>query len=132
MTTKKSLMNFQNYFNPDVYPSFKLYSCKASFRLMVSYTSKEWFVLKSYNTDVAIFSPDTSTLYVFDNYSATTYQHIYKFARRMNAMRITWLFRRYDSCIETAISYGANTFKLTKNEFDELEKMDFAPYIESL
>lgn len=68
-------------------------------------------ILQSYNTLVAIYSDRTATLYVFDKYSNTTYKHIYKAAKMLGAMRITWLYERYDGIIETAISKYAITYK---------------------
>ena len=68
-------------------------------------------ILQSYNTLVAIYSDRTATLYVFDKYSNTIYRHIYKAAKMLGAMRITWLYERYDGVIETALSEHAITYK---------------------
>lgn len=70
-------------------------------------------LLKSYDTIVAIYNPSVGTLYVFDYYSATTTSHIWKFARKSGAARITWLYRRHDNVIETVLAEHDITWRLS-------------------
>lgn len=89
-------------------------------------------ILQSYNTLVAIYSDRTATLYVFDKYSNTTYKHIYKAAKMLGAMRITWLYERYDGSIETAISKYAITYKSqSKYVRDIIVKHDYDACIQN-
>ena len=86
-------------------------------------------VVQSYSTYVAIFSHVTGTLYVFDNYSNTTCQHIRKAAKTLNADRIIWLYRRRDNLIEVDCHTGKG-WKLTSQEFQSVHKLDYSTYIE--
>lgn len=86
------------------------------------------YLLRSYNTIVAIFSSRTGSMYVFDRYSQTTYQHIYKFAHDMEVDRIVWLYKRSDRVVETAISWHANTLKTLS--YSIIESCDWAINIE--
>lgn len=87
-------------------------------------------LLKSYNTIVAYYRESTATLFVFDYYSTTTYKHIYKYAEKVGAMRITWLYYKgSNGCIETAVNKYANTHRLTKNMWDIVYNNDFITYI---
>ena len=93
------------------------------------YDQCEEDLIRSYNTIVGIYNRRTGTLFVFDYYSATTIQHIYKAAKILNPMRITWLYRRSDGIIELALSPYANTYKYTKREYYKIESSDFITFI---
>lgn len=86
-------------------------------------------LIRSYNTIVGIYNRRTATLFAFSYYSATTIQHIYKAAKILNPMRITWLYRRSDSIIELALSPYTNTYKYTKQEYYKIEASDFISFI---
>ena len=91
-------------------------------------------ILKSYNTIVAIYNKTVGTLYVFDYYSATTVQHINKFARLLEWDRITYLYKRSDGILE--ISTGRHRcdeafFKPSKVEWENLYRFDFSMEITS-
>lgn len=88
-------------------------------------------ILRSYWTIVAIYNPKNSTVYAFDNYSATTCQHIRKFAQDMRAMRTTKLYKDSTGCIEVAHSKYANTHKLNAKEWRDVIARDFEGYITS-
>ena len=107
----------------------RLANCSAYIVLAELENGRAVDILKSYRTLVAIFSRRTGTLYVFDYYSATTYQHIYKFAKVMSADRITWLYERSDSVVTTNINY--KDFKATKQERKNLKETDYSIEIEN-
>ena len=88
-------------------------------------------ILKSYNTIVAIFNKNVGTLYVFDYYSATTQQHICKFAKMLDWDRITYLYERSDGVLEKTLSYASEVlnFKPTKEEWKNLHDYDFSTEI---
>ena len=112
-------------------PHYKLYSCSAEY-FDIEVNGQVFTVLQSYSSYVAMYSHRTGTVYVRRYYSATTYQHIYKFARKMEAMRITWLYQKSDNIIETAISKFANTIKLTSEQWERLEQTGYSCYIENV
>lgn len=89
-------------------------------------------ILRSYNTNVGIYIHSIGTLYVFDYYSRTTIQHIYKFANNKQVNRITWLYQRSDNIIELGLWKYANTYKLTNKQFKQLEQEDYRTYIYNL
>ena len=93
------------------------------------YDQYEKDLIKSYGTIVGIYNRRTSTLFIFSYYSATTIQHVYKAARILNAMRITWLYQRSDGIIELALSPHANTYKYTRREYYKIEASDFISFI---
>ena len=93
------------------------------------YDQCEEDLIRSYYTIVGIYNRRTATLFVFDYYSKTTIQHIYKAAKILNPMRITWLYRRSDGIIELALSPSANTFKYTKREHSLIEANDYIGFI---
>ena len=106
--------------------SEKIGKCQA---YIFHYDQYEADLIKSYNTIVGIYNRKTATLFVFDYYSATTIQHIYKAAKILKPMRITWLYRRSDGIIELALSPYANTYKYTKREYSMIEENDFISFI---
>lgn len=61
----------------------RLNNCKA-FYYNFSYNGRDYVGLMSYSTIVAVYSVSTETVYKFDYYSATTCQHIAKFATFMH------------------------------------------------
>lgn len=89
-------------------------------------------ILCSYNTNVGIYIDCIGTLYIFDYYSQTTYSHIHKFAKNKKVNRITWLYQRSDNIIEMAMYKYANTYKLTNEQFKDLEDIDYKTYIYNL
>lgn len=92
-------------------------------------STKNVDILVSYVSAVAIYNRSTGTLFVFDYYSQATVKHVYKAAKALNAMRITWLYRRSDGIIELALSPSANTYKYTKREYSIIEANDFISFI---
>ena len=100
--------------------------CKAD---IFHYDQCEADLIISYSTIVGIYNRRTATLFVFDYYSATTIQHIYKAVKILKPMRITWLYRRSDGIIELALSPYANTYKYTKREYSIIEANDFISFI---
>ena len=109
--------------------STRVYHCNAE---IIDYSSfVPYSLLKSYNTIVGIYSKNTGTLYIFDYYSATTYQHIYKASKLLNADRITWLYKKSDNIIETGLNCFTNTFKLTSKQWETQYDNDFSDYIEN-
>lgn len=87
-------------------------------------------ILRSYNSIVGIYSRTTGTFYAFGTYSNTTIKHIYKAAKMLDAIRITWLCVRSDRRIEQYVD-GSGYFKVNKLELDNLIKYDWAMEIES-
>lgn len=86
-------------------------------------------ILKSYDTIVAIFNKRVGTLYVFNYYSATTVQHINKFADMLNWDRITYLYKRTDGVLEKRRNYldwSIDYLKPFKKEWENLVKYDFS------
>lgn len=85
-------------------------------------------ILKSYNTIVAIFNKTVGSLYVFDYYSATTQQHISKFANMLDWDRIVYLYKRSDGILEKRVnSLGrVEGFKPPKFAWEALVKYDFS------
>lgn len=106
--------------------SERIGKCKA---LIFHYDQCEEDLILSYNTIVGIYNRRTKTLFVFDYYSHTTVSHIYKAAKILNPMRITWLYRRSDGIIELAISPNVDTYKYTKREYSVIEENDFISFI---
>lgn len=106
--------------------SERIGKCQAT---IFHYDQCEEDLIRSYNTIVGIYNRRTATLFVFDYYSATTVQHIYKAAKILNPMRITWLYRRSDRIIEMALSPHANTFKYNKHEHSLIEANDYIGFI---
>lgn len=87
-------------------------------------------ILRSYNSIVGIYSRTTGTFYAFGTYSNTTIKHIYKAAKMLDAMRITWLCVRSDKRIEQYLD-GSGYFNANKLEIDNLIKYDWEMEIES-
>lgn len=106
--------------------SERIGKCQA---VIFHYDQCEEDLIRSYGTIVGIYNRRTATLFVFDYYSRTTIQHIYKAAKILNPMRITWLYRRSDRIIELALSPHANTFKYTKREHSLIEANDYIGFI---
>lgn len=87
-------------------------------------------ILRSYNSVVGIYSRTTGTFYAFGTYRNTTVKHIYKAAKMLNAIRITWLCVRSDRRVEQYVD-GSGYFVANKLELDNLIKYDWAMEIES-
>lgn len=87
-------------------------------------------ILRSYNSIVGIYSRITATFYAFGTYSNTTVKHIYKAAKMLDAIRITWLCVRSDRRIEQYVN-GSGYFKANKLELDNLIKYDWSMEIET-
>ena len=128
--TKTELMKYTRHILEGVKPTHKTMLTKNAGLLHYDST-KNVDILISYTSAVAIYSRSTATLYVFDYYSQTTVKHIYKAAKALDAMRITWLYRRSDGIVELALSPYANTFKYTKREHSLIEANDYIGYIEN-
>ena len=128
--TRTELITYTRHILEDVKPTcITKVTEKAS---LISYdNTRDIDILISYATPVAVYSRSTATLYVFNYYSRTTVKHIYKSARKIGAMRITWLYRRSDGIIELALSQYADTYKYTKREYSIIEANDFIGFIEN-
>ena len=87
-------------------------------------------ILRSYNSIVGIYSRTTGTFYAFDTYSNTTVKHIYKAAKMLDAIRITWLCVRSDRRIGQYVD-GSGYFKANKLELDNLIKYDWEMEIQT-
>ena len=109
--------------------SERLYKCSATVLLAELSNGRAVDILQSYATRVAIFSRRTGTVYALDNYSATTYQHIYKFAKLMNADRITWLYDRSDHVITT--NFHGHDYVTVARERRQLLECDYSIEIEN-
>ena len=132
MTTRTQLIEAVDHYSARSTSNLmRLKSCKAWF-YQIEIEDRTYTVLQSYATLVALYSPRTGTVYAFDQYSSTTTQHIYKFARLMEASRITKLYRDSTRCIEIALNEYANTFKLTAAQWRDLIDRDFQGYIETI
>lgn len=85
-------------------------------------------ILTSHSTIVAIFNKTVGTLYVLDYYSATTQQHISKFAKTLDWDRITYLYKRSDNVLEKGIDPKGRVvgFKYPKSSWEILYKFDFS------
>lgn len=86
-------------------------------------------LLRSYDTLVGIYKRDTAALYVFGTYNHTTVKHIYKAAKMLNAIRITWLYPRRDRIVETVLYDLKNPFRVTSKELQLLCDCDWKPEI---
>lgn len=126
--TKTKLMQYTMHVLKDVKPTcIAMLTKKAG---LIHYDdTRDVDILISYATPVAIYKRSTATLYVFHYYSQTTVKHIYKAAKKLNAMRITWLYRRSDGIIELALSPNVNTYKYTRREYSVIEENDFTSFI---
>lgn len=69
-----------------------LRSCKAD----VLFYSNGDIVLRSYSTMVCVYLACNDTLYIVDNYSATTSQHIAKFIRDYGLYNVVYCYDRCD------------------------------------
>ena len=87
-------------------------------------------ILRSYKSIVGIYSHTTGTFYSFGTYSNTTVKHIYKAAKMLDAIRITWLCVRSDRRIEQYVD-GSGYFKVNNLELDNLIKYDWTMEIET-
>lgn len=106
--------------------SERIGKCQA---FILHYDQCEEDLIKSYNTIIGIYNRRTATLFVFNYYSNTTIQHIYKAVKILNPMRITWLYRRSDGIIEMSLSPYANTFRYKKREHSLIEANDYIGFI---
>ena len=102
----------------------KVYNCKARIYNYVNVA-----IIESYHTYVGVFYRPSGSLFVFDYYSVTTYQHINKAAKLLKADRIVYLYRRGDGVIEKGLSCYANTYSLRMKEFNKVKESDFSTYI---
>ena len=91
----------------------RVYSCKAWYKR----NDDGWVILKSYATLVACYSNKTNTVYGLNYFSATTCQHIHKFANLMNARKIVWLYP---------------TSRCSKKWAEKMYDCDYAELIEDL
>lgn len=85
-------------------------------------------ILKSYDTIVAILNKQNGSLYVLNYYSATTAQHIYKFANMLFWDRIVYLYYRRDRIAERYVDEDKRIkdFKISKALWDNLIQNDFS------
>ena len=105
-------------------------------------TNKAWYkdfgsyiILRSYDTNVAIFVKRTGTLVVRDRYSTTTAQHVTSFISELEhmrdcaMMRVTYLYRRSDRVIERGWRGMDSMYKLTLRDYKQVKANDFMGYI---
>lgn len=86
-------------------------------------------ILQSYSSIVAIYNKIVGTLYVLDYYSATTQQHISKFANMLGWDRIAYLYKRSDGVLEKRYNCLDGTYdylKPFKKTWENLVKYDFS------
>lgn len=132
MTTRTQLIEAVDHYSASRTSNLtRLKSCKAWF-YRIEIEDQLYTVLQSYATPVALYSPRTGTVYSFDRYSATTTQHLHKFAQLMEASRITKLYRDSTRCVEVALNEYANTVKLTAAQWRTVIGNDFQGYIETI
>lgn len=128
MRRNELIGNVIQYMNKNYHRMYerRLFTCTAWY-----YDYGNVIILKSYNTYVAVYMKNISTLYVFDYYSATTSQHVSKFIKIVNPIYVTYLYRRSDRVIERAYSKvnGVSEWKLKKSEYDLMKECDFSTYI---
>lgn len=85
----------------DTSRAFPLYKCQACYTL--GYVTNndgniiDCAFLKSYSTYCCLINLETRTAYVFDYYSATTVQHVWKFIRKFNCKSVYFLYKRSDN-----------------------------------
>ena len=99
-----------------------------------SYEDLECAILESCNTIAGIYSYRTGTFYAFMTHSNSIVKSIYKAAKILNAMGITWLCVRSDKCIERYIGHYADEsriFYADKEELDNLIRCDWSSEIET-
>ena len=117
----KGTLKLMRKYTPNIQ---KVYNCKVRIYNYVNVA-----IIESYRTYVGVFYRPSSSLFVFDYYSATTYQHINKVAKLLKADRIVYLYRRSDGVIEKGLSRYANTYRLRMKEFNKVKESDFLTYI---
>ena len=127
---KQELINKVNKYGNKEYVS-RLYTCNASIFKGVNSNN---YVLKSYNTFVALYKKSSGTVFCFDYYSATTQQHFNKFIKWLEengelVMRKTYLYKRSDRYIEIAHKDRCNSYRLTSKLWQYTYNNDFDLYI---
>lgn len=127
---KQDLINEVNSFNNKDYVS-RLYTCKASIYKGINSNN---YVLRSYNTFVAVYHYSTGTVICFDYYSATTQQHFNKFIKWLEengqlVMRKTYLYKRSDRYIEISHKNRCNSYRLDSKHWEFVYDIDFDFYI---
>lgn len=132
MTTRTQLIEAVDHYSASRTSNLtRLKSCKAWF-YQIEIEDRTYTVLQSYATPVALYSPRTGTVYSFDRYSATTTQHLHKFAQLMEASRITKLYRDSTNLLETPLHEYAITVKPTAAQWRTVIGNDFQGYIETI
>lgn len=103
MNAKEIFETFETNCKFNYYTGEKLRNCKAFvYDGVITQKGENYtatlpvYVLRSYLTNVAFIRKSTGTLYVFDYYSATTAQHIAKFAKDYGAKDVYYLYKRSD------------------------------------
>lgn len=80
------------------------------------------YMLKSYNTYVAMIKVSTQRAYVFNYYSATTCQHVAKFLKDYYANDVYYLYKRSDNTgFRNIAKYGSGlrlTYKQVENNIE--------------
>lgn len=127
---KQELINEVNKFGNKKYVS-RLYTCNAS---IFKGTNSNNYVLKSYNTFVALYKKSSGTVFCFDYYSVTTQQHFNKFIKWLEengelVMRKTYLYKRSDRYIEVAYKDRCNSYRLNTKLWEYTYNNDFDLYI---
>lgn len=130
--TREQIIEFANNSNRNFFAGRKeqrVYSCEAR---VIEWDNADFSLLQSYSTIVALYYRPTGTMFVFDQYSATTYKHIYKACKMLDAARITWLYKRFDGVIETGLKEYVNTYKIDRKAWKQVISCDFSSYIGSM
>lgn len=125
--TRTNLLNVVNEVN--VPRNTRLATCKAKYGHVEDANA---IILTSYNTRVAVLDLDNKVFYVLDYYSATTYQHIYKFIDlfKNDIKTVVWLYERSDRVITSTMQNGyLHHNKISKKEFKQIQVKDFEDYI---
>lgn len=120
-----------------IYPicaHYSLYRCSADYSPAVEFSDgKQYRILRSYSTIVAVYCVPTNYIIVRDFYSHTTVQHIYKFRKFLSTIDgqigMLFLYRRKDRII---VKYCTNRLKDETPDaylFDKYEREDFSKLI---
>ena len=127
---KQELINKVNKYGNKEYVS-RLYTCNASIFKGVNSNN---YVLKSYNTFVALYRTSSGTVFCFDYYSATTQQHFNKFIKWLEehgylVMRKTYLYKRSDRYIMISHKDRCSSYRLNSKLWQYTFDNDFDLYI---
>lgn len=129
--TRTKLINLTNNYTVEKTNTNRVNLCQAwSDDFYINYNKVT--ILRSYNTNVGIYIESIDTLYIFDFYSNTTYNHIHKFAKNKKVAHITWLYQRSDNILVMGMNNYSFSYKLSNEHFKYLEQDDYKEHIYNL